>query len=54
MILRDRNHPSVVIWSLGNEIDDITKGKRGTEMAALVRSLDRTRPVSQGAAPFSP
>ena len=53
MILRDRNHPSVIIWSLGNEINDTTNGQRGTQMAALVHSLDQTRPVSQGAQPFT-
>jgi beta-galactosidase len=48
MVLRDRNHPSVVIWSLGNEITDKTNGQRGAELAALVRSLDTTRPVTLG------
>jgi beta-galactosidase len=48
MVLRDRNHPSVVIWSLGNEITDNTHGQRGTELADLVRSLDVTRPITLG------
>ncbi|WP_212910811.1 glycoside hydrolase family 2 TIM barrel-domain containing protein [Streptomyces sp. TS71-3] len=48
MALRDRNHPSVVIWSLGNEITDRTGGQRGAEMAALLRTLDRTRPITLG------
>jgi beta-galactosidase len=48
MVLRDRNHPSVVIWSLGNEITDNTHGQRGTELANLVRSLDITRPITLG------
>jgi beta-galactosidase len=47
-VLRDRNHPSVVIWSLGNEITDNTHGQRGAEMAAKLRSLDRTRPITLG------
>ncbi|MFF3373267.1 glycoside hydrolase family 2 TIM barrel-domain containing protein [Streptomyces sp. NPDC002680] len=47
-VLRDRNHPSVVIWSLGNEITDRTNGHRGAEMAALLRSLDPTRPSTLG------
>lgn len=49
MILRDRNHPSVVIWSLGNEIvEDANYAQRGQQMAALLRSLDRTRPLTVG------
>ncbi|MEU9455521.1 glycoside hydrolase family 2 TIM barrel-domain containing protein [Streptomyces sp. NPDC048277] len=47
-VLRDRNHPSVVIWSLGNEITDKTGGQRGAQLAAALRALDRTRPVTLG------
>lgn len=51
MILRDRNHPSVIMWSIGNEI----KRNETAEMAMLsgkladyVRSIDNTRPVTAG------
>ena len=47
MVLRDRNHPSVMIWSIGNEISSDPNGY-GPRLAALVRSLDTTRPVSLG------
>ncbi|MFD9652760.1 glycoside hydrolase family 2 TIM barrel-domain containing protein [Streptomyces mirabilis] len=47
-MLRDRNHPSVVIWSLGNEITDRTNGQRGAPLADRVRSLHRTRPITLG------
>jgi beta-galactosidase len=47
-VLRDRNHPSVVMWSLGNEITDNTQGRRGAELAALLRTLDTTRPITLG------
>ncbi|MFL6121922.1 glycoside hydrolase family 2 TIM barrel-domain containing protein [Actinophytocola sp.] len=47
-VLRDRNHPSVVLWSLGNEITDNTHGVRGAEMAAHLRTLDPTRPITLG------
>lgn len=42
MVLRDRNHPCVVIWSLGNESDIGTNFFRMKE-AAL--ALDKTRPI---------
>jgi beta-galactosidase len=47
-VLRDRNHPSVVLWSLGDEITDRTNGQRGAELAARLRSLDTTRPITLG------
>ena len=47
MVLRDRNHPSVFIWSIGNEISD-DPNKYGARLAAHVRSLDTTRPVVLG------
>ena len=51
MVLRDRNHPSVVIWSIGNEIpdqdteigDDLAR-----EMIALCHRLDDSRLVTSG------
>ena len=67
MVLRDRNHPSIIFWSIGNEIDypndpythpvlgDRYKpehphsdrlGVVAGKLAAIVRSLDTTRPVT--------
>ena len=43
-IRRDRNHPSVVIYSVGNE----TGGKVGKDIVALCHKLDPTRPVTSG------
>jgi beta-galactosidase len=50
-IFRDRNHPSVFIWSIGNEIPeqwggDSSGDKIATELRAIVRSLDTTRPIT--------
>lgn len=42
MVRRDRNHPSVVMWSLGNEAGD---GRNFRTMKAAVWDLDETRPV---------
>ena len=49
MVLRDRNHPSVVIWSIGNEIPERGEplGAQEARMIAdYLRSLDRTRPIT--------
>ena len=49
MIRRDRNHPSVFVWSIGNEIPEQfdTTGIRITrELADIVKALDTTRPVT--------
>lgn len=40
MVERDKNHPSVIIWSMGNEVGS---GQVFEEMAAWVRSFDPTR-----------
>ncbi|HUW60026.1 MAG TPA: glycoside hydrolase family 2 TIM barrel-domain containing protein, partial [Candidatus Bathyarchaeia archaeon] len=45
MILRDRNHPSVVIWGLLNETQDGPVFRHAVDSLALVRSLDETRLV---------
>jgi beta-galactosidase len=50
MILRDRNHPAVILWSLGNEewgIESNIKGARITaSMQAFAQRLDPTRPTT--------
>lgn len=48
-IQRDRNHPSVMIWSIGNEIGeqwDSTGTHITRELVSIVRSLDTTRPIT--------
>jgi beta-galactosidase len=49
MVRRDRNHPSVFIWSIGNEIReqfDSTGLTITRQLAAIVKSEDSTRPVT--------
>lgn len=48
-VLRDRNHPSVIMWSIGNEIPqqgDTSALRIAPELAAIVHSLDKTRPLT--------
>ncbi len=42
MAERDKNHPSIIIWSLGNETGD---GENISAMADTIRRLDPTRPI---------
>jgi beta-galactosidase len=51
MVLRDRNHPSIFIWSIGNEIseqwnNDPQAGIIAAELSSIVRALDKTRPIT--------
>ena len=50
MVLRDRNHPSVVMWGVGNEIQEVWTpdgAPLARRIAGRVRELDPTRPVTQ-------
>lgn len=50
MINWHRNHPSIIMWSIGNEIhakDDSTRLHITRMLADRVRQLDNTRPVTQ-------
>lgn len=51
MVLQNRNHPSVVMWSIGNEIREQGQ-KEGAEIARFLadicRRIDPTRPVTAG------
>ena len=50
MVLRDRNHPSVIVWSIGNEVHEAWNKddegvNRAKELNAIVKQLDPTRPT---------
>lgn len=52
MVLRDRNHPSVIMWSIGNEVHERNGKSNGAVWAAsladYIRLLDPTRPITAG------
>lgn len=53
LVRRDRNHPSVFMWSIANEEFAVQAtpvgGRVGATMAALVKQLDPTRPITMAA-----
>lgn len=57
LVVSGRNHPSVIMWSVGNEIPEQAspEGVSTTrELADRIRQLDTTRPVTQGVNVDSP
>jgi len=50
MVRRDRNHPSVFLWSIGNEVGEQFTGETGAALAkqlvAIVHEEDPTRPTT--------
>jgi len=55
-VRRDRTHPCVILWSTGNEIPErggLSDGyETATRIAEKIRSLDGTRPISNGICSF--
>ncbi|MBQ6551918.1 MAG: DUF4982 domain-containing protein [Lachnospiraceae bacterium] len=55
-VRRDRVHPSVIIWSTGNEITERAGLGNGytiqTQLATTIKALDPSRPVSNGICSF--
>jgi beta-galactosidase len=54
MVTKDFNHPSVILYSIGNEVQEVGRpdgARRGREMADYVRGLDPTRFVTNAINP---
>ncbi len=50
MILRDRNHPSIVMWGMGNEIPEAwtpAGAPIAKKLSERIRELDTTRPITE-------
>lgn len=55
MVQRDRNHPSVVFWSIGNEINERADASGlviAKKLRDEVKSFDTTRPVTEAICHF--
>jgi beta-galactosidase len=54
MVTRDRNHPSIIIWSIGNEIQDSNNASVAQALISAVKAKDTTRAIGQAFAEASP
>lgn len=48
LIRRDWNHPSVIFWSIGNEVMEQQNVTMTRHLVDIVKALDKTRPVTNG------
>ncbi|MBN2526919.1 MAG: glycoside hydrolase family 2 protein [Deltaproteobacteria bacterium] len=53
-VARDRNHPSVIIWSIGNEVPQAADKNVVNQLKNAIHSMDKTRPITQAYAAWVP
>ncbi len=53
MVTRDRNHPSIIIWSIGNEVPQAADQAVAQQLMDAVRAKDDTRVIGQAFAQWS-
>ena len=53
MVARDLNHPSIIIWSIGNEIPQAADETAAQQLITAVRSKDQTRVIAQAFASWA-
>ncbi len=57
MVMRDRNHPSVVLWSIGNEIPESRKPEGASlarQLVDFIKNLDSTRMITSAVNSIAP
>lgn len=53
MVARDLNHPSIIIWSIGNEIPQAADEAAAQQLISAVKSKDQTRVIAQAFASWA-
>ena len=53
MVARDLNHPSIIIWSIGNEIPQAADQTAAQQLITAVKSKDQTRAIAQAFASWA-
>ncbi|HYQ14950.1 MAG TPA: glycoside hydrolase family 2 TIM barrel-domain containing protein, partial [Polyangiaceae bacterium] len=53
MVARDRNHPSIIIWSIGNEIAQAADQAVVKQLMAAIKTKDDTRVIGQAFAAYA-